>query len=353
MENDYLTAMLEEYKAQMGCLPGEDSDIGIRMALLAHQLNRLDERLAQLARQADPELAQGTALDRHAASRGLARKPAQTARGILRFSRSSPAAEDIPLPRGLVCAAAGEAGVRYVTTADAVLPAGALQAEVEAAAEQPGRKGNVPAGQITVLVTAAGYVAEVTNPSPFTGGEEEEGDASLRDRLLESYAGISNGSNAAYYRRLALAEEGVYSAQVIPRPRGVGSVDIVIAGKGAPAADEVVQRLAQRVQQQREIGVDAQVFAAGPLSSAVTLALRCNPNYKGDEVHQEVKSRLQELFNRLEVGSPLYVAQMIREVMAVPGVENCRFTAPTGDVRPDERSLAVLGEIAIEEDESL
>ena len=41
MENDYLTAMLEEYKAQMGCLPGEDSDIGIRMALLAHQLNRL------------------------------------------------------------------------------------------------------------------------------------------------------------------------------------------------------------------------------------------------------------------------------------------------------------------------
>ena len=349
MESGYLETMREEYRRQTGNLPGEDSDIGIRMALLAGQLEGLEEQLTRLAAQADPETAEGEALDRHAGSRGLSRKEARTAVGTLRFSRSSPAPEDIPLPRGLICSAAGEGAGRFITSRDGVIPAGETQAEVPAEAERPGSAGNVPAGTVTVLVTAAGFVSRVENPEAFSGGMDAETDGELRARLLESYANVSNGSNAAYYRRLALAEEGVRSVSVIPRPRGSGSVDLIIAGQGAPADAAAVEALSTRVAEQREIGVDARVTAAAPLTCDVSVQVWRDENYAPEGLKEQVERQLREEFQALGVGEPLYTARLISRVMAVPGVENCRLTAPAADLLPDSRSLAVPGSLTVEE----
>lgn len=122
--------------------------------------------------------------------------------------------------------------MRFVTTAEGRIAAGETEALVPAQAEQPGSTGNAAAGSVTVLVTAVGSVDGVENPEGFSGGQDAETDDELRSRLLESYHAVSNGSNAAYYRRLALAQDGVASVQVIQRPRGSGSVDLVIAGGG-------------------------------------------------------------------------------------------------------------------------
>ena len=84
LESGYLTAMRAEYQRLTGALPGEDSDIGIRMALLANQLELLEEELGALRQAADPETAEGEMLDRHADSRGLRRKEAAAAGGVLR-----------------------------------------------------------------------------------------------------------------------------------------------------------------------------------------------------------------------------------------------------------------------------
>ena len=70
-----------------------------------------------------------------------------------------------------------------------------------------------------MLVTAVGSVDGVENPEGFSGGQDAETDDELRSRLLESYHAISNGSDAAYYRRLALAQDGVASVQVIQAPQ--------------------------------------------------------------------------------------------------------------------------------------
>ena len=87
LESGYLTAMRAEYQRLTGALPGEDSDIGIRMALLANQLELLEEELGALRQAADPETAEGEMLDRHADCRGLRRKEAAAAGGVLRFYR--------------------------------------------------------------------------------------------------------------------------------------------------------------------------------------------------------------------------------------------------------------------------
>ena len=154
LESGYLTAMRAEYQRLTGALPGEDSDIGIRMALLANQLELLEEELGALRQAADPETAEGEMLDRHADSRGLRRKEAAAAGGLLRFYREGAAAQEIVLPQGLVASTAGAEPVRFVTTAEGRIAAGETEALVPAQAEQPGSTGNVAAGSITVLVTA-------------------------------------------------------------------------------------------------------------------------------------------------------------------------------------------------------
>lgn len=112
MESIYLTAMRTRYRQLTGSDPGQDSDIGIRLALLAGQLDLLEEELTAVRTAMDPETAAGAALDRHAAARGLTRKEAVAAAGSLTFYRGTAAAEAIRLPAGLT-AAAGEDGPRF------------------------------------------------------------------------------------------------------------------------------------------------------------------------------------------------------------------------------------------------
>ena len=140
-------------------------------------------------------------LDRHADSRGLRRKEAAAAGGVLRFYREGAAAQEIVLPQGLVASTAGAEPVRFVTTAEGRIAAGETEALVPAQAEQPGSTGNAAAGSITVLVTAVGSVDGVENPEGFSGGQDAETDDELRSRLLEQAEQAQNDSIAADRRR--------------------------------------------------------------------------------------------------------------------------------------------------------
>ena len=61
----------------------------------------------------------------------------------------------------------------------------------------------------------------------------------------------------------------------------------------------------------------------------------------------QAEAALRELFRELAVGQPLYRARIIGAVMGVPGVENCRLTAPEADRPGSERSLITLGQVTV------
>ena len=95
-----------------------------------------------------------------------------------------------------------DGSIRYSTTRAGILRQGEKTAVVPAQAEQAGTAGNAQAQTITVLLYGAGSLSGVRNPKVFAGGANEEQDAQLRQRLLESYATVSNGTNTAYYLSL-------------------------------------------------------------------------------------------------------------------------------------------------------
>ena len=131
--------------------------------------------------------------------RGITRKGGHKAEGVLRFRLEGTRPDALTIPAGVVCTTAGL--VRFVTTEEGVIPAGALYADVAAEAESVGTAGNVPAQSVTFLTKAPTGVSGVTNPAAFQGGSGDEDDESLRERILDSFLRLPNGANARFLTR--------------------------------------------------------------------------------------------------------------------------------------------------------
>ena len=117
---EFLQKMQSRYEELTGMKADDASDIGVRLKILAEQLAMLKGQLEEVKRQTFAQTACGEALERHAAARGLSRKPASFARGEVVFSRTVPAAEDIVIPKGTPLTG-GSGQLRFVTVQEAVL----------------------------------------------------------------------------------------------------------------------------------------------------------------------------------------------------------------------------------------
>lgn len=340
-------AMAGRYRELTGQSPDDASDIGIRLKVLAAQLERLWQAVESLREEAFPETAAGSWLDRHAGQRGLARKAAGAALGVLRFSRAAAAGYDIAIPKGTVCQTEGPDPVAVATTEAAVLAAGEKAVDCPARAVAAGGGGNAAPGRITVLVTPPQGITGVVNPAAFAGGGDEEDDASLRGRLLQSYRHISNGTNRAYYLGEALKFPGVASAAVLAGRRGAGTLDVVVTGPGTDLNETLLEEIREKIQAQREIGVDVAVVAAQPV--AVEVAVEAAPPAGGDyqALADQVPAVVRGCFDRLGVGEPLLVARLMKALVEMPGLYNCRVSSPLADPVPLADQVLRSGTITV------
>lgn len=339
--------MAAQVALETGVAPAGNSEMAVRLYALAAQIYGLYEENAWTCRQCFPQTATGEELEKHGFLRGITRLPAQRAAGTLRFSLQTAAGEDLAIPQGTVCLSAG--GVRFETTAAGVLSAGSLWTDVAAQACEPGTGGNVPAGVVRTMAVAPAGVASCTNPTAFTGGREEEGDEDLRTRILATYQTIPNGTNSAYYAQQALAVPGVAAVQVLPKNRGVGTVDVVIAGTGGVPEQTLLQQVQEDLEKKREIAVDLKVLP--PETVVVHLILSVKPAAGTDAaaVLERVEQAMETWFDGHMLGQNLLLAQIAQRIYQVEGVENYQIEGPVNDVTVEEGQLPVLGSLSVEE----
>lgn len=344
-----LERMLSYYKNQTKCTPDKASDVMIRMQVLAAQLDECCQRAEEASRQAFPGTATGEWLERHAAMRGLARKPGAKATGVVSFRRSTPAGYDIHIPAGTGVQSAGAEPLRFVTVRDCVL-AGALTsviATVEAA--EPGSRYNLKTGSITVMVTPPPGVTQLTHVTACQGGTDPESDGELRSRLLDSCRAPAVGTSPGWYRALALAQSGVGKAKVLPALRGGGTVDLLVHGSAGPLGQSQLAALDQLFQGQRDLGVDLVVRQVQTTPVNLELALAAAEGWGFDTVAADCRAAVLAEVNGLDIGGPLLLARLDRAVMACPGVYNCHVSLPAGDTYPLEDRLLTAGAVTITE----
>ena len=324
--------MMDRFSQETGMEPNGTGEMAVRMYALAAQVYGLYEELAWTCRQCFPQTATGEELEKHGFLRGIARNPARQASGTLRFSVQEAVEEDLEIAQGTVCMTAGL--VAFETTQAGVLPAGELSVDLPAQAVEPGPGGNVSAG---------------TNPVPFTGGREEEGDEELRARILATYQQLPNGTNGAYYAQEALAVEGVTAVRVLPKNRGMGTVDVIIAGVEGLPGEELLRQVQERLEQKREIAVDVAVLAPEPVAVRLILSVKPKPGLLPGPVIARVQEAMETWFDGSMLGRDLLLAQIGQRIYQVEGVDNYRIEGPANDVVVAENQLPVLESVSVEE----
>lgn len=242
-----------------------------------------------------------------------------------------------------------ESLTEFETTADAFVRAGSLYCDAPAEAIYPGNSGNAGANEVNIMQGAPMGVSSVTNPLPFSGGEDEESDADLRERIVKSYRSIPNGGNIAYYEMLALNVSGVAAVKVLPRERGRGTVDIIIASDNGVPTQELLSAVSDAVDSRREICVDVDVNAPVTTAVDITAAITVAPEYTASTVIEKVRTAITDYFGGKRLGKKVLRAELGKIIYSVEGVENYRLTAPSADVQISESGMPVLRNLNVSE----
>jgi len=338
--------LLSCFGERTGLEPREGCDLSARLYAVAAQVYSLYVQADWVVRQAFPQTAEGDYLDYHAQLRGLERKPAVAAEGVVRFTAGETAELPRDIPKGTVCMTAGL--VRFETTQAAVIQAGALTAEAPVRALEPGAAGNISAGAIVSMAVAPIGISFCTNPEAFAGGADGETDGALRERVLDTFQRLPNGANAAFYQQGALSFDQVAAAAVVARPRGVGSVDVVPASlAGLPSVD-LLKQLEEYFNERREIAVDLLVRAPETVTVDIAVQVEPEPGRNQEEVLNRVEEALRGWFTGKLLGKNILLARLGELIYHCDGVENYAILTPAADRMVEDDVLPVLGTLRVE-----
>lgn len=166
------------------------------------------------AQQKTLRYARGEVLDALGERAGVERLAARGASTVLRFSLASPIAENVIIPEGT---RATSDGVRYFATSKAaVIEEGGLYIDVDAVSVGVGSEYNdIAIGAVNVIVDLIPYVDSVSNLTATAGGDDEESDDNLRERIRLAPSKMSTAGSVQGYRYWALtADTSVVDAKV-------------------------------------------------------------------------------------------------------------------------------------------
>lgn len=347
--DEILNRMKDSYESYAGFAPAPQSDIMIRLRVLAGEIYRLKASGEFIGRQLFATTACGEYLDLHAAQRGLSRKSALTASGQVIFYPEAEEHPDILIPAGTeVCTYTDMR--RFTTDSAVLLAANAQSVSAQVSAVGAGAAYNAQPDTVTVIVTPVAGVGGVTNAAAFSGGADRESDDALRQRVIDSYVNIVSGANAAYYRSLAMSVPGVYSASVVGRARGAGTVDVYISGQGTTVPAGVKAQVQSLMDEGRELNVDVQVRDPQAVSVPLHIRIAAAPGYAFDTVSAEVSAAVTAYINALGIGADVRLSKVGEVIYHIKGVESYRFVESYGsDAVIGDDQYPVAGTIIVRE----
>lgn len=349
--NSILTAMKNKYTELSGNEVPEGSDIDIRMKLLAGEIFDSEMNLDFIKRQMFASTATGSYLDLHAEDRGLSRNKAVKATGEVTFSINNVKDENVTIPQGTIVGTSGDTCVRFVTNQAATIVAGTLYATVPCTAEVAGFEGNVLAQAVDIIVTNVIGVDSVVNNRKITGGSDAESDESLRNRILNTYISVPNGTNAAYYKKLAESVEGVKSANVISCVRGAGTVDVYLGGYNEEVTSSMVAQAQRIINEQRELNVNVLVSAADSVNITLGVEIMIKDGYDFNAVCSALRSAIDSYISSLGVGEDVLESQLGKIVISVDGVYDYYWMSNFNSSYPiNNDEFPKLSSVVIEED---
>lgn len=306
---------------------GSDSDYFVRASGVASAVEGVYQHQQWIARQIFPDQADSDYLERHAALRGITRKPATVASGQITFSGSSGAV----IPVG--AQAKTTADILFSTTAEGIIPAGGSLA-VNAQALSAGLSGNVATGAALTLTAAPSGVSSAATIVSMAGGTDIETNAALLARLIELIRRPPAGGNKYDYHKWALEFPGVTQAYVYPLRRGVGTVDVVITSAGGLPSAQLISDVQSHIDDVRPVTAkDSLVLAPTLLDVAVTVQVKLS-GITLATAEAKIAAVLTDHFASLAPGDTAYKSRIEALISDIAGIVDRSVSTPAGNVVP-------------------
>ena len=341
-------------------LPGSDAwlwpnNIGPTAKVLAGMIHEVFGFADYISKQKFALTADSEHLDKHGEELGMARRPAEPARGIVRLE----ATDEIIVAAGALFRRSD--GVEYRATLDAVLPgSGALDVSVVATTD--GKATSALAGTPLQIVDGVSGDALATVQGGILGGRDVEDDEAFRARILFRKRNPPHGGSAADYVLWTSEESGVSRVFVERLWMGAGSVRVFplmddLFPDGIPDAAAVL-RVRDHIEMVRPAGAVVTVAAPAPVPIDVVIS-GMEPDTS--EVREAVKAELRAAFRRLSRVSGTDTAHGGMPYLATPatfsrswiwqsvanaiGEERHIIEAPISDVALAPGAIATLGDV--------
>lgn len=275
-----------------------------------------------------PKYSYGDILLGHGENRNLFLKQASYAKAMLTIQGIM----GTKIPKGFAFSTVStpeESGIVFYTVEECEIAETGI-AEVECVCAEAGKKGNVAAETILLMVKPMKGIVSVVNKEKAYGGYEQETEDSFRQRIAEFDASLGNSfvGSPADYRRWALEVAGVGCAKVISAKDDTGLVTIVLTdSEGMPVQQSVCQEVENHIMRydswyERLAPINAylSVVPAEPINIEVSAVVELEQGYDIEQVKQAFLKNLREYFKTEEAHTEVKYAEVGAVLIYTEGV---------------------------------
>jgi uncharacterized phage protein gp47/JayE len=219
----------------------------------------------------------------------------------------------------------------------------ASQMTLAARAQEVGVLGNTIVGTVTEITSADVGITDVTNPTAFTGGEDQEDSEEYRQRLL---AFIRNPQTGSPSDLKAWAENvpGVETATVFENEPVDGTVTVRISGPGGTVPPtEVVTATQEALDALDYANITIIVDTIIVVAANVTVEVLPMDGFDLEEMTPTIQAAISNYAAGLGAGESMRLSGIIDAVFGLSGVQDVIVTLPTTNqdtATPDQKLIA-------------
>lgn len=322
--NDILDSMKQSFYDNCGENADALGDIGARFQAVASELYSIACNAEYNFKQSFPQTATGNYLDKHAQLRGIERKQGKKAMVVLTFKLVEPAANEIFIPFGTICALSDKPYIQFETVASGIINVGSTSCNINARATEIGSQYNVGAGKITVLVNAPTGINSVTNASASRGGSDAESDDRLRQRIINAYSvpasGLTTTSMASVIEELSeVIECRIYQNDL--------TLNVYVRTADSSVSQDLKNKITNSLAISNLLGLTVNVYSVSALSFNLLARFKLSRNAPSDTV-EKIKQTIKAEIEKARIGDTIELHKISEKCLKIEGVEQIGITTP-------------------------
>jgi len=246
---------------------------------------------------------------------GFTRKQATYAYGTVRLTFTSELTTSLYIPKGTLFSCSDTSYTQtYQTLDEYQIPSGANYVDIPVYCTTVGAYGNIPANMIDTT-TDITYLDTVTNLEAFQTGTDEETVSDMTVRFRQMIQSLQRGTVQALEYG-AKTVDGIAGAYVFEST--YGSVTVYCHDANGDLSSDLQTAVTNELYYWKAAGIRVSVQPVHKTTVDLTIGINVpNTTLQTDDFLAAVKLRMENYLNAYTVGQPVYISDLIQNVMDI------------------------------------